>query len=170
MLFLRPCYSNGHEDISGSLSRITACTSELESVHSLPKELRSSSFLGPSKHCPLFSTFPCSCSSPAWLFSYGILISRFSSWCRVGSAFARLCTDASRSCQSFVLTAHTTPHSHCQFGILLLERYFSFIGFFGGSTCRFTFIIAPSVAFVTCLRDMENGSCRACKRQSKKLL
>ena len=151
---LRPCFSNGHEDISGLLSCVTLCTSVHGFVRSLPKELRSVSFHGQSKRCPHVSTFPYSYSSPAWWCSSGTLISRFSSWSCHGSGFAQLCTDASRSCQSFVTTAHTSPHSHCQCGTSLLEYYFLHFGLSGGShSCGGIVIILvgkPFVAFVTC--------------------
>ncbi|KAI9454666.1 hypothetical protein BJY52DRAFT_1283593 [Lactarius psammicola] len=77
--------------------------------------------------------FHYSCSFPAWLCSSATLISQSSTWCCHGLAFARPCTEASRSSQSFVMIAHITPHSHCQYGTLLLEFHLSYFGRFGGS-------------------------------------
>ena len=167
MLYSRRCCSNGHEGISKSLIRDTLLTSELESVRFLPKELRGYSFHGQSKHCPPFSTFPCSCSSLAWWYSYGTLISPISSSYCHGSAFARLSTDASQSCQSFATTAHTTPRSRCLRGILLLEYSFSHFGLLRGS--HFC-IGAPVNIFISWLGDMASGGCRACRRPSRKPL
>ena len=142
---LQPCCSNGHGDISGSLSHVIVCTSEHESVHSLLKELTSSDFNGQSRHCLRFSTFPCSFSSLAWWRSYSTLIPLFSGgYCRV-SASAPFCTDASRPCQSFVTTAHTSPHSRCQYGTLLLGYHFSHFEFFGYSRI---FVPKPIVALM----------------------
>ncbi|KAI9454671.1 hypothetical protein BJY52DRAFT_1283614 [Lactarius psammicola] len=62
--------------------------------------------------------FHYSCSFPVWLCSFATLISQSSSWCCHGLAFARPCTDASRSSQSFVMIARITPHSHCRCGTL----------------------------------------------------
>ena len=133
MLCSRPCYSSGHEGTSRSLSHVTVHTSELGSVRSFLKGSRSFSFRGQSKHCPHCYTFHYSCSFPAWLCSFATLISQFSSSCCHGSAVVRLCTDASRSSRSFITTAHTTLHSHCRHGTLLLEYHFSHFGLFGGS-------------------------------------
>ena len=143
MPYLRRYCSNGHDDISRSLSRDTNHTSERASVRSLLKASRSVSFHGPSMPCPRFSTFPCSCSSPASLFSFATLISRSSSAYYRGSACARLSTGASHVCRSFVTTVHITRHSHCQRGTLLLGHYIWSIGFFGGSISRFTPVLVP---------------------------
>ena len=152
-------------DTSRSLSLVTLCTSGHVFVHSLPKELTSVSFHGQSKRCPHFSTFPYSCSLPAWWCSSGTLISLFSSWCCHGSGFARLCTDAPRSCQSFVTTARTSPHSHCQCGTSLLEYHFSHFGLFGRShACIGTLVILagePIVVVISWLGDIANGLCGA---------
>ena len=129
----RPCCSNGREDTSRTLSLVTLCTSGHVFVHSLLKELTIVTSHGQSKRCRHFFTFPYSCSLPAWWYSSGTLISRYSSWCYRGSGFARLCTDASRSCRSFVTTALISPHSHCQYGTSLLEYHFSHLRLFVGS-------------------------------------
>ena len=170
MLYSRRCYSSGPEDTSRSLSHVTVHTSELGSVRSLPKASRSFSFRGWSKHCPRCYMFPCSCSLPAWLCSYGMLISRFSNWCCPGSAFAQLSTDASLSCQFFVMTAHTIPRSHCRRGTLLLGYHFSSFGFFGGSTCSVSISLMPMIAFETWRKVVANCLCRACRRQPRKPL
>jgi len=174
VLCLRRCCSNGHEDISKSLIRVTVHTSEHEFVHSFPKALISFSFRGRSKHCPRFSTFPCSCSSPAWLCSYGTLISRFSSWCCHGSAFARLCTDASHSCQSFVLVAHTIHRFHHRCGSLL-SGYdmlsFVFVGA-SGPICQFAVVVVVVIlrSFGYTGTAITNCSCWECRGQPRKLL
>ena len=90
MLCLRRCSSNGHDDISSSLSHDTVLTSVHAFVRSFPKGSRNVSCHGRSMPCPRFSTFPSSCSSPALLCSFAMLISRFSSWSYRGLAFAWL--------------------------------------------------------------------------------
>ena len=169
VLYSRPCSSNGHDDISRSLSRVTVRTSAHGFVPSLPKELRNFSSHGRSKHYPHFSTFPCSCFSPASLCSFGTLISHFSNWCCLGSAFARLSTDASRSCQYFVTTARTTPHSRCRRGTSSLEYHFSHFGLFGGSHSWIFSVMESMIALITRPKVMVNYLCRACRRRPRKL-
>lgn len=106
MLRLRLCYSDGHEDTSGSLSHVTVHTGEHGSVHSLPKGSRGLSFRGWLKndHCLHYYTFPCSCLVLSW---------------------ASLCTafytgvSQSLTGQVFFMTAHIRPRSHRWRGPLL---------------------------------------------------
>jgi hypothetical protein len=146
VLYLQPCYSNGHDDTSRSLSHVIAHTSEHGSVHSLLKVSRSFSFLGWLKYCPHCYMFHCSCSSLAWSSSSTTSISQFSSWCCHGLAFARFSMDAPHSCLSFVTTAHTIPRLHHWYGPLLSGCHMSSIGFFAGLPGRFTFITEPGIA------------------------
>src|SRR6266702_5053703 len=167
VLYSRRCYSSGHEDTSRSLSHVTVHTSELGFVHSLLKGSNSFSFHGRLKHCPHCYTFPCSYSLPAWSCSCATLTSRFSSWCCHGSAFAQLCTDASRSCRSFVTTARTIHHLRRWYGPLLLGYYMSSLRFVGGFTLRFAMVVQ---FFGGWRAAITNCSCRACRGPPRKLL
>jgi hypothetical protein len=107
VLCLRRCCSNGHDDISSSLSHGTVHTSERGSVRSLLKASRSASYRGRSKPYPRFSTYPCSCSSPALFCSFATSISRYSSWCYRGVG---LCTALYGCITCMPIFRHDSPY------------------------------------------------------------